>query len=336
MQLVVIAGGLGTRLRPLTNHRPKSLLPLLNRPQILYLFDRLPPTVDHVLVAVNYQYEKVRDFFKRQDLGREVTVVHEPEPRGTAGAIKNVEGRIAGTFAAFNGDVVDSLDLGDLHRFHRAKARTATLALWPVRNPSAFGVVDLSGDRITRFVEKPKPGEAPSNLVNAGRYMFEPEIFDFIPANREVSLEREVFPEIVQKGLSGYRYDGYWSDTGTLATYLEAQALLLRRQATEISPDADSGRGAVRSPVLIAEGCFVEGLLGPDVVLGRGCRIGRAQIDRSTLFEGVSVDDKAEIHASILGAHVAIGEGARVRDSIIGDGAQVPPHADLKDARVSS
>lgn len=334
MQLLVIAGGLGTRLRPLTFDRPKALVPLLNRPQILYLLDRLPASVDEVLVAVNYKFEEVRAFFGRHKLGAKVTVVHESTPRGTGGAIKNVEDRLRGPFAAFNGDVIDRFDLGAFIRFHEGHGKIASIALWPVEDPSAFGVVALEGDRVTRFVEKPAKDDAPSNLVNAGRYLFEPEIFEFIGGGREVSLEREVFPRILDRGLMGFRYEGLWSDAGTLPSYLNAQRLLLSHKGAGVADDAEVSRGELRAPVLVGEGCFVEGRVGPNVVLGRACRIGRASISDAALFDGVSVDDKADIQASIVGSGAAIGEGAVVRDTIVADGAQVPPHARIVGERV--
>jgi mannose-1-phosphate guanylyltransferase len=334
MQLVVIAGGLGTRLRPLTYTRPKALVPLLNRPQILHLFDRLPDAIDEVFVAVNYRYEEVRDALRAADLGRDVSVVHEPEPLGTAGAIKNLEDRLDGTFVAMNGDVIDSLDLASLVAFHRARGGIATLSVVRVDDPSAFGVVAVEGDYATRFVEKPRPGEAPSNLINAGRYVLEPAILDVIPAGREASLERDVFPNVLGKRVAVYRHDGHWSDAGTLPSYLRAQAFLLDAARAEPA-DADVSRATLAPPVLIGPGCSVEGRVGPHVVLGRGCRIGRASIADAAIFGGSSVDDKARVARSIVGEHAAIGEGAVVQDTIVGDGVQVPPHATFVEARVA-
>ncbi|OGS46614.1 MAG: hypothetical protein A3K66_04755 [Euryarchaeota archaeon RBG_16_67_27] len=335
MQLVIVAGGFGTRLRPLTLQRPKALVPLLNRPQVLYLFDRLPDSVDHVIVAVNYGYAQLRDFFRSADVGRNVTVVEEETPLGTAGALKNVEGHIGGTFAAMNGDVIDSLDLEAFHRFHRRHGTIASLAVWRVDDPTGFGVVALEGARVTSFVEKPKREDAPSNLVNAGRYIFEPEVLDFIPAGREVSLEKEVFPKLVIEGLHAFRYSGFWSDAGTLSTFLHAQAVLLEAGRAHVADDADVARATVHAPVLVAGGCFVEGRLGPHAVLGPGCRIGRASVRDAALLDHVSVDDKAEISRSIIGAGASIGEGAVLEDTIVGDGVHVAPHARLVGARVS-
>ncbi len=336
MQLVIIAGGLGTRLRPLTLHRPKALVPLVDRPQVVHILEALPSSCDEVIVAVNYMFKQVRDFFLQREFGVEVRVVEEPKPLGTGGAIKNLQRRIHGTFAVYNGDVVDTIEFDRLVAAHEKARGVATIAVWPVDDPSAYGVVAIEKGRITRFVEKPAKGEAPSSLVNAGRYVFEPRVFDFIEAGRAVSLEREVFPRLVEHGLFPYRYEGYWSDAGTLSSYLNAQRLLLDAGQAKISPDADVTAGALRPPVYVAAGAYVEGTVGPHVVLGKSCRIGRASLKNATLLEGVSVDDKAEVTGTLIGAGAAIGEGAHVRDSILGDTVQVPPHATIIDERVTA
>ncbi len=335
VQLVVIAGGFGTRLRPLTLHRPKALVPLLNRPQILHVLDRLPPDCDRVIVAVNYMYDRVRDFFEALDTDVEVVVVNEPEPLGTGGAIKNVEEHVTGTFAVANGDVIDTIDFAAFLKFHRKMRGIGSLGVWTVDDPTAFGVVALEGDRITRFVEKPQETEAPSNLINAGRYLFEPEVFDYIDVGRPVSLEREVFPKLIPRGLYAFRQTGLWSDAGTLPAYLEAQSLLLEAKGGSIAKGAEI-LWDVLPPVLVADGCFVEARLGPNVVLGRGCKVGRSVVRNAAFFDGVSVDDKVEIDGSIVGEGVGIGEGAIIMNSILGDGAQIPPHARVVGAKVDA
>ncbi|TLZ78203.1 MAG: NDP-sugar synthase [Methanobacteriota archaeon] len=336
MQLVIIAGGLGTRLRPLTLHRPKALVPLVDRPQIAHILDALPPSCDEVIVAVNYMFEQVRDFFRERQFGVAVRVVEEPVPLGTAGAIKSLQRWLNGPFAVYNGDVVDTIEFDRLVAAHEKAQGIATIAVWPVDDPSAYGVVAVEKGRITRFVEKPAKGEAPSNLVNAGRYVFEPRVLDLIEAGHAVSLEREVFPRLIEHGVFPYRYEGFWSDAGTLPNYLNAQRLLLDAGHAKISPDADVTAGSLRPPVYVAAGAYVEGRVGPHVVLGKACRIGRASLRNATLLEGVSVDDKAEVTASIIGAGAAIGEGAHVRDSILGDTVQVSPHATIVDERVTA
>ncbi|HYM40584.1 MAG TPA: NDP-sugar synthase [Thermoplasmata archaeon] len=334
VQFVIIAGGLGTRLRPLTLRRPKALLPLLNRPQILHVLDRLPMGCDRVVVAVNYLYEQVRDYFEVLDSDVEVVVVNEPQPLGTGGAIKNVEDHVSGTFAVANGDVIDRIDFEGFLKFHRRHRGIGSLGVGSVEDPTAYGVVALDGERITRFVEKPQETEAPSNLANAGRYLLEPEVFDAIEAGRVVSMEREVFPKLIPRGLYAFREEGYWSDAGTLPAYLEAQRFLLEDGGSGLAKGAEVSRADLLSHVLVAPGCFVEGHLGPNAVLGKGCKVGRSVVRNAALFDGVSVDDKVEIDTSIVGEGAAIGEGALVRNSIVGDGVQVLPHARLLGARV--
>jgi len=336
MQLVIIAGGLGTRLRPLTLHRPKALLPLVDRPQIAHILDALPASCDEVIVAVNYMFEQVRDFFRMRRFGVEVRVVDEPMPLGTAGAIKNVQRHLHGPFAVYNGDVVDTIDFDRLVKAHERGGGIGTIAVWPMADVSAYGVVAIEKGRVVEFIEKPAKGEAPSNLVNAGRYVFEPDVFDFIEGGRAVSLEREVFTRLIPRGLTAFRYEGFWSDAGTLPSYLNAQRLLLEAGRAKISGDADITSGHLRPPVYAGPGTFVEGRVGPYVVLGKACRIGRATVRNATLLDGVSVDDKADVIDSIVGAGAAIGEGAHVRDSILDDGVQVPPHATVVDERVTA
>ncbi len=323
MQAVIIAGGLGTRLRPLTFNRPKALVPLLNRAQILHILERLPKAVDQVFVAVSYMSDRVREFFQEAEVGRSVVVVEEATPLGTGGAVKNVASRIDGTFAVVNGDVIDSLDFTKFLAFHRKRGALATIALYEVPDPSAFGVVAMDGSRITRFVEKPAPGEAPSRLINAGRYLFEPEVLDGIEAGREVSMEREVFPALASKALHGFPFEGYWTDAGTLDGYLAATRILLANGGAAVDPRAKVSRARLDGAVLVPEGCEVTGRVGPDVVLGPGCRVDAAAVASSVLLEGASVEAGAVVRGSIIGEDSSVGPGATVEGSIIGDGVRV-------------
>src|SRR2546428_7841512 len=268
MQAVVIAGGLGTRLRPLTFNRPKALVPLLNKPQILHILERLPSSVDEVFVAVNYMYDRVREFFQEADAGRSVEVVEEATPLGTGGAVKNVASRIGGTFAVYNRDVIYYLDLSRLLAFHRKRGALATIALHEVPDPSAFGVVAMDGSRVTRFVEKPAPGEAPSRLVNAGRNILEPEVLDGLAAGREVSMEREVFPALASKGLHGFPFEGYWGDAGTLEGYLAATGMLLANGGGRRGPRAEEGGGRPRWGGRVPRGGAGSRRRRPGAVLG--------------------------------------------------------------------
>ncbi|MDX1534354.1 MAG: nucleotidyltransferase family protein, partial [Thermoplasmata archaeon] len=216
MQAVILAGGLGTRLRPITHTRPKALVPLLNRPMILHVLEALPAGVDEVIVAASYMVDALERFFDGRTEPRALSFVEEPEPLGTGGALRNLKGRLEGPFLALNGDVISSLDLEELVAEHAANGRIGTIALWEVDQPEAYGIVDVDGEgRIRRFLEKPGPDEVFSNWINAGAYVFEPVTLDRIPAGRPVSLEREIFPAILPEGLYGFPFEGYWSDAGT-------------------------------------------------------------------------------------------------------------------------
>lgn len=337
MQVVLIAGGLGTRLRPLTRTRPKALLPLLNRPLILHILERLPAIVDEVLVAASYRTEALKEFFRSRDVGRPVTVVREKRPLGTGGCLKNLEDRIGGPFLALNADVVSSLPLGDFAAAHRRFRGVGTIAVWEVDDPSAFGVVAMDGTRITKFVEKPPKEKAPSRLVNAGAYVLEPEVLAAMPADAVVSLERDVFPKLLRKGLHAFRFDGFWADAGTLEHFLVATETLLRVQGSEISRRATILPSArVTKPVAFAADARIQGIVGPMVSVGASCVIGEATVSRSVLFDSVTVGNRTRIEGSLIGEGSVIGPDATVLDSVIGDRVSIAAGAVLEGERVAA
>lgn len=322
MQAVILAGGLGTRLRPLTYNVPKPLLPILDRPMIEYIMSALPREVDKVVLAVSYMSDVLRDYFASQDIGREILVVNEEEPLGTGGAIKNVQEHIDGTTLVLNGDIISSLDVTALLDFHRSKGGIGTIALWRVDDPSRFGVVDIDAeDRIHRFLEKVPKEEAPSDQINAGVYVLEPEMLDLMEPGVKTSIERDVFPKVVDRGLFGFRFKGYWVDAGTPSSYLRAQELLLGVQGTVLRvPYLDDVE--VIDPVYISELCSVGAgsTIGPNVFLGKGVDIGKdCKVTGSALFKGCKVDDGIVITDSILGADVIVEKERRVTREIIGD-----------------
>ena len=189
MEAIILVGGLGTRLRPLTKTIPKPLLPLVNVPMVERMIRKLPEKIDTVILAVNYGQEQMIEYFKNTNVGRKVIIVPEKKPLGTGGAMKNCERHITGTTAVFNGDVVASINLEEMIVFHKSKKAKGTLALWEVDNPNRFGVVKLIKDEILEFQEKPPKGKEISNLINAGTYILEPEILSIIPENEKISIE---------------------------------------------------------------------------------------------------------------------------------------------------
>jgi mannose-1-phosphate guanylyltransferase len=327
MRAVVLVGGQGTRLRPLTSTTPKQMLPIAGRPMIERVLEHLAGHgVDEVVLSLGYRPDAFLEAYPDgRCAGVRLVYAVEPEPLDTAGAVAFAarHAGIDGRFVVVNGDVLSGLDLTALVAFHVDRGALATISLTPVEDPSRYGVVAMDRDgRVVAFVEKPPAGQAPSNLVNAGTYVFEPEVLDRIPDGRRVSMEHETFPALVAEGtLYALASDADWVDAGTAATYLQANLAMARRlelggidATAEVDPTA-----LVRRTVL-----------GPGVVVGAG-----ALVEDSVLHPGARVGRDAVVRHSIVGRDAVIGEGARVEElSMLGDGAEVEPGARLSGARV--
>ena len=338
MIAVVLVGGEGTRLRPLTLDEPKPVLPIGGVPFVSLLLDRLAAAgVTKVILSCGYLPDRLRAGIGTPPPGVEVEVVVEDEPLGTAGAIRfAAAGRVDGPFLALNGDVLGDADFGALVAAHHAVGATASIGLTPVDDPTRFGVVvhDEHGN-VERFVEKPPTadglGPAPW-WVNAGAYVLEPSVLDMIPADRMVSIEREVFPELVGRGLICVRSEGYWRDIGTLESFLTANADAVAgrvhtrlggsENAVLVDPSAEISDGAtVTGPALIAAGASVGAgaEIGPDVVIGVGATVASAATVRnSVLLAGAHIASQATVERSAIGLNALVGERARVIDSALG------------------
>ena len=217
MQALILAGGEGTRLRPLTNTVPKPVLPLAGRPHIAYVIDWLVRHgVDDVVVSCGHLAEGMRRALAELEHSAEIRYAEEPDARGTAGAIRFAEDMLAERFLVLNGDVLCDLDLTALIEQHERSGARATIALYPVEDPSGYGLVHRHEDgEITEFLEKPTPDQIDTDEINAGAYLLERSVLERIPPDREVSIEREIFPELIGDGLYGIRLKGYWIDIGT-------------------------------------------------------------------------------------------------------------------------
>jgi len=314
MQTLILAGGKGTRLRPLTLHTPKPVVPIANRPFIYYQLDLLRPlSTDgrmEVLLSLSYQPRKIEEVLNTEALrGIVVQPVVEPQPLGTAGAMRYVRSRIKGTLLVLNGDILTDIDLRPVLQRHRMRQAAATLVLVKVADTRAYGVVELDAEgRIQQFYEKPAPGVTPSTLVNAGIYLLEPEVLDLIPEGREYSFEHDLFPRLLASGLPVYGEvtDAYWIDIGTPERYRQANADILQGKLRRYPPEA--------SPELTEEGSVI----GEEVVLRRGVAVVRSVIGANCYLEdGVHVVD------SVVMAGSRIAEGAVVRASILGRGVHV-------------
>jgi len=232
MEAIILAGGFGTRLRPLTYTRSKSLLPILNKPMITYIIDILPKEINRVILAVNYKKDQIEKYFNENDFNKEIIINDETTPLGTGGATKFAEKYLTGRFLVLNSDIICSLKLKEMIGFHKKNKALASISLWPVENVSEFGVVDINKDgKIIKFVEKPKPEDAPSNLINAGAYCLELEVLDYIKKDSLVSMEKEIFPQIISKTnrFFGFKFKGFWMDIGRISSYITINKYLLEK-----------------------------------------------------------------------------------------------------------
>ncbi len=338
MIAVVLVGGEGTRLRPLTLDEPKPVLPIGGVPFVSLLLDRLAAAgVTRVILSCGYLPERLRAGIGTPPPGMEVEVVVEDEPLGTAGAIRfAAAGRVDGPFLALNGDVLGDADFGALVAAHRAAGASASIGLTPVDDPTRFGVVvhDEAGN-VERFVEKPPNadglGPAPW-WVNAGAYVLDPSVLDMIPTDRMVSIEREVFPELVGNGLICVRSEGYWRDIGTLESFLAANADAVAGRVhtrlggsedavlVDATAEVDEGVQLI-GPVQIGSGAKIGAgaEIGPDTVIGADATVARDAVVRgSVLLAGAQVAADATVERSVVGRDALVGERARVIDSALG------------------
>lgn len=348
MQALILAGGEGTRLRPLTLTVPKPVAPILDRPHLAYMTEWLRRFgVDDVVLACGHMSSGIKEVAgDGTSLGVRLRYVEEPEPRGTGGAIKEAESLLDERFLVLNGDILCDLDLSAQIEHHERVGASATIGLLPVEDPSAFGVVVAGADgAVEAFIEKPKREDAPSNLVNAGVYVMERSVLDRVPAGENVSVERDVFPELVGSGLHAVELAGNWIDIGTPERYLQAHWDLIegRMKGGPDPADGEDGvilgfdcsvEGSVSGPawlddeVEIAKGAVV----GPRVSIGAGSQIGAdAKVEDSVLLSGVQVGKGARVAGSVIAAGARIGAGAVIGpDAVIGEGATVPDGAELE------
>ena len=329
MRAVVLVGGFGTRLRPLTNDLPKQMLPIVGIPMIERVVAALGGHgVTEAVLSLGYRPDAFLDAYPDGVCGGvQLHYAVEPEPLDTAGAVRFAarSADIDDTFIVVNGDVLTDLDVTALWDFHRSHGAEGTIALTPVDDPSRYGVVPIDDDgRVIEFVEKPAPGTAPTNWINAGTYVLEPAVLDRIAADRKVSIERETFPAVVaERGLFALHSDAYWIDAGTPETYLRAQLDLI--DGTRSNEPA-----VVASDSIDTSARIENSVLGADVVIGNG-----AVVRNSVLMDGVTVGPGVRIHDSIVASGAWIGPDSSVGGlSVIGAGQQVPARSELVGVRM--
>jgi len=339
MQAIVLAGGMGTRLRPLTYTRPKPMVLVANRPALDHIVAAAAQAgFSEVIVTTNYMAETIQAYCATDPFEIPVRCVKEERPMGTAGAVKNVEAQITGTFAVIQGDSLSEINLADLVASHRSLGGIATLAVMPVENPSEFGIAELNGDgKIVRFLEKPKPQECFSNLANTGFYVFEREVLDVIPPDTTYDFSFELFPTLLASGqpIYGWQTQAYWIDLGRISSYLAGNVYCLSREKgalvapqTSVSPGA-----ALHPPVVVGEGVIVEEgcEVGPFSAIGRGVRLGAGcKVRRSVLYDRATVAANAILEECVIAEETKVGRDVSIerlavlgRGCAVGDGARI-------------
>ena len=343
MKAILLAGGMGTRLRPLTVHTPKPVVPIFNRPFLHYQIDLVKrmPEIDEIILSLNYQPDQIQEVFgDGSDVGIRLRYVVEPSPLGTGGAIKYAAAGLTGSVIVFNGDVLTEVDLADVVRLHRARGARATIVLTPVDNPSSYGLVETDPDgAIRRFLEKPPPEDITTNRINAGIYVLETDTFDRIPDGVPWSIERGYFPSLVERRETfvGYVYTGYWIDIGAPPSYARVHRDIMDgRFGAEPFRRLQAPRTSVSPAARVASGATVEGpcFIDDEVTVSAGARVGaysvigretvvaeNAVIDGAIIWPGCRIGRDAQVRDAILGRRCTVGESVTLNGgAVIGDG----------------
>jgi NDP-sugar pyrophosphorylase family protein len=331
---VILAGGMGTRLRPLTLARAKPVVPLLNRPFLAYQLALLRHHgITDVILSCSYRVDDVRRAVDEETFGVRLRYVVEEEPLGTGGGVRNAADLARGHIFVLNGDVLTDADLTAMRRFHGEQGARVSIFLHPVDDPRQYGLVETNArGRIERFREKPGPDEPlTTNTINAGIYIIDAELLRRMPADRPVSIEREFFPAVIADGIlcMGWSPSAYWRDIGSLAAYRAAQMDLLDgRVKTPLSPAGERrGQTWVGHGVTVPPGAQLQGpaVLGDDVQVAEGARIG----PHAVVGAGCRIAAGARVEGTVLWERVQVGPGASLRDCVVGADARIGAHACL-------
>lgn len=337
---VILVGGPGTRLQPLTDDRPKSVLPVLNRPFMEHTIAYLKQYgIEEIILTLSYLPDVIRGYLGDGSRhGVRLTYCLEEEPLGTAGAVKNAETYLENTFIVLNGDVFTDMDLAEMLAFHRDKKSKATISMSWVNNPSAFGVVETDGDsRVRRFIEKPPLAEVTTNWINAGIYVLEPEVLELIPPGTYYMFERGLFPELLDTGVPvyGYPYRGYWLDMGTPEKYfsLNVDLLLSKAASPLVSISGQNGIYYSRASVI-----HPSAVMTAPIVIDGGSRIGRGVCIKGPVIIGrdCRLEEGADIRNSVLWDNVTIGSGTRLDQCIVSNNVIIGGKRDVLNGVVTT
>jgi NDP-sugar pyrophosphorylase family protein len=353
MKAILLAGGKGTRLRPLTIHTPKPIVPIFERPFLHYQLDLLKqvPEIDEVILSLNYQPRRIEEIFGDGiDSGLALRYVVEPAPLGTAGAIRYAGDALRESVVVFNGDVLTQVNLAEVIACHRERHARATIVLTPVENPAAYGLVETDQNgNIQRFLEKPNPDEISCDTINAGIYVLEPDTFDRIPKDTPWSIERSFFPSLIERRETfiGYTYRGYWIDIGTPEKYMQVHRDIMDgrfihselpfavgSRTAWVSPNARIEDGAtLDAPCFVDEGTVIKAgaHIGPYAIVGRQCHVEeQAVVEDAVVWANSRISQGAVVRRSILGRQTHIGRNAVVDGgTVLGDKSVVTDYSRL-------
>jgi len=341
LKALILAGGFGTRLRPISCTRPKVLFPIVNKPLLQWTFERLAKNnVAEAIMAVNCQTEAHIKQHRIPKCGLRIKYSRDPlrKPLGTGGAIKKTE-RLIGhdsSFLVLNGDIFADLNYAEILKRHKEGKAVATIALHKVEDPSRYGVAELGEDnRIKRFIEKPPRETAPTNLINAGVYVLSSKIFDYLPCGRAVSVEREIFPKLAEEGtLYGYVFEGFWMDMGKPEEYIEINKTLLD-SLTNLQKIKARYKVEVKNPVALDKGVSIgeKSVIGPYTILGRDVIVeNNVHIRDSVIFPKAVIRESSSISGAIIGEGAIIGRKVKIeRGCILGDHARIKDNVSLAD-----
>ena len=334
MKGLILAGGKGTRLRPLTLNTPKPIVPVANAPFLLYQIDlMLSAGIHDVILSLSYQPRKIEDLLKDgADYGIGIRYAVEGTPLGTAGAFKNAEDYLDSTTVVFNGDILTAVDLAAVIRKHKEFGAVATLVLTPVDNPSAYGLVETASDgAVRRFIEKPGPDEITCNTINAGVYVLEPSVLSYIPKDEPYSFERGLFPTLLERKerVLSFTLDKYWIDIGTPKKYLEVHHdILAGKFLSKRVPSSATDRSALPRDVTIDAKSIIDadvtirsGVRIENSVIGRNCKIEEgAQIIDSVIWAGNTLDADSRVEGALVGKGCYVGRSVTLRPgAVLGD-----------------
>lgn len=356
LKAVVLAGGEGTRLKPLTYKRPKPLIPIAGEPCIDYMIKSLVTAgFSRVIITTGYMSDTlIKSIGDGKKFGASILYAFEESPAGTAGAVKNVSEFLDKTFVVASGDVLADVDIKAIYDYHREKKAVATMALTEVQNPTEFGIVGLDDDnRIIKFKEKPKEDEVFSNLINAGIYVLEPEVLDFIPKDQMFDFSKNVFPALLENKipLYGMTIPGLWMDIGRPSDVLAATFEVVERNGKEMK----IGDINIKGKIIVGEGVKFENdikIIGPSFIgngieLGRGsvlekvCVYDNVKIDRgvtinnSIIMSGTYLGWRCEVVNSVVSNNCTLEDDVKITDSVIGEGVTIKKHSVMTDANIS-